>query len=96
MVLHRVATAADRGVFTELLAARCALDCALAAEMLTTSVERLIRMAGTSAMAEGNALQRAWRDVRSAATHGTLRVSTKAAVYAEREWENVERGQSHG
>lgn len=83
LLLNRVTHAADTGDRDPGTAIRNARDCAYASGLLVAAVDRLVRIAGTAAMADGAVLQRVWRDVHCAASHGTLRFSSKAALFAE-------------
>jgi alkylation response protein AidB-like acyl-CoA dehydrogenase len=83
LLLARVAAVADEGVVDASIAARNARDCAYAARLLVTATDRLMAGVGTTAMADGEDLQRIWRDVRCAASHGTLRFSSKAVAFAD-------------
>ncbi|WP_308194482.1 hydrolase [Micromonospora cabrerizensis] len=82
LLLDRVAAVADGGAVTALETARNSRDCALAVDLLVSAVDRLFRGAGTRAQADGNGLQRAWRDVNAAASHVVLQFEPAAAAYA--------------
>ncbi|MCH0540301.1 hydrolase [Streptomyces sp. MUM 203J] len=82
LALDRVARAADSGSVTEAGTARAVRDCALAAEILATAVDRLLRSAGTRAHAEQEELQRRWRDVTCGAGHNALQFSPAAQLHA--------------
>jgi len=82
LLLERVARAVDRGAVTELVTARNGRDCALAAELLATVVDRLLRSAGTRGQAEQEELQRRWRDVNCGAGHSGLQFAPLAGAYA--------------
>lgn len=81
-LLERIAAVADRGEVTPEETVRAWRDSSLAAELLLGAVDRLIRSAGTSAMADGSLLQRFWRDLSAAATHVVLRFDVAAEKYA--------------
>ncbi|MEU5191183.1 hypothetical protein AB0G83_29170 [Streptomyces klenkii] len=83
LLLLRAAATADRGGVTAEEAARGSRDCALAVEILAGAVDRLFRGAGTRAQAEGSPLQRIWRDVRGAASHGGLQFEPAALRWSE-------------
>lgn len=82
LLLDRVAGAADRGRVGSLQAAENARDCALAAELATTAVDRLVRSAGTTALAQDHPLSRLWRDATTAGSHIMLSFPRAAAGYA--------------
>ncbi|MEU1820679.1 hydrolase [Streptomyces roseifaciens] len=82
LLLERVARTTDSGAVDALGTARNGRDCALAAEMLATVSDRLLRSAGTRAQAEGEELQRRWRDVNCGAGHSGLQFPTAAGAYA--------------
>ncbi|WP_331719196.1 hydrolase [Streptomyces sp. NBC_00158] len=82
MLLARVARVADGGAVTAAGTARNTRDCALAADMLATAVDRLLRSAGTRAHAEGEELQRRWRDVTCGAGHNALQFGPAAHLHA--------------
>ncbi|MFI9272607.1 acyl-CoA dehydrogenase family protein [Kitasatospora sp. NPDC052896] len=83
LLLERAAATADQaGGPSPLEVARNARDCALAAELLVTAVNRMFGAAGTSGQSTTSALQRFWRDVNSAVTHVGLQVEPAALGYA--------------
>ncbi|SED92365.1 two-component flavin-dependent monooxygenase [Streptomyces sp. 3213] len=82
LLLLRAATTADHGTVDAMEVARAARDCALAADLSVTAVERLLRGAGTRGQQQGSPLQRAWRDVHSAASHVVLQFQPAAVEYA--------------
>ncbi len=89
LLLERVAGSADEAgdrPAGDLWAAAQARSTAKAAELLLSSVDRLLRAARTECLAAEDELQRRWRDLRTVASHGTLRYATKAAAYAECIW----------
>ncbi|MFF5532935.1 acyl-CoA dehydrogenase family protein [Streptomyces cinerochromogenes] len=89
LLLERVAGSADEtGARSagDLWAAAQARGTAKAAELLLSSGDRLLRAAGTECLAVEDELQRRWRDLRTVASHGTLRYATKAAAYAACIW----------
>ncbi|WP_306319047.1 MULTISPECIES: acyl-CoA dehydrogenase family protein [unclassified Streptomyces] len=80
-VLLRVASAADRHADTERRDWQtwAPWDCARAAELVKAAADRLMEAAGTRAYAEGHPVQRAWRDIRTGASHVRLRPELAAA-----------------
>lgn len=92
LLLERAAAAADRGQTGPLDIARSTRDCALAADLAVTAVNRLFRASGTSAQQESAPLQRFWRDVNSAASHVVLQFEPAAAGFAERILSGQEQG----
>ncbi|GAA2430355.1 acyl-CoA dehydrogenase family protein [Streptomyces macrosporus] len=81
LLLARAARTADSGAPGPDVA-RNVRDCALAAELLTTAVDRLLHSAGTRGHAEGEELQRLWRDVTCGAGHNALRFPPAAQLHA--------------
>ncbi|MCZ2526337.1 hydrolase [Streptomyces sp. NPDC059506] len=82
LLLARVGRVADEGEVDEAATARNARDCALAAEYLTAAVDRLLRSAGTRAHAEGEELQRRWRDLVCGAGHAALQFAPAARAWS--------------
>jgi alkylation response protein AidB-like acyl-CoA dehydrogenase len=82
VLLNRVALAADAGALTDLDVAVCARDCALSAELARAATDRLVRAAGTSGLAEGQPLERFWRDVHTGSSHIMLQLSRAAQGFA--------------
>ncbi|MEV5507948.1 oxidoreductase [Streptomyces orinoci] len=82
LLLRQGTRRADREtVVTPELTARARCEAALAAEMITTAVERLFRTGGTHAGDASGELQRAWRDVHTATAHAALRLGPAAQDY---------------
>lgn len=81
LLLERVATTADEGDRPEGWPARGARDCAMATELCVTAVDRLVRSAGTAALANERPLQRIWRDVSTASSHIMLSFPRAAVGY---------------
>ncbi|WP_245975579.1 acyl-CoA dehydrogenase family protein [Amycolatopsis palatopharyngis] len=84
LLLDRVAAVADRGAISPQQTARSQRDCALAADLLVSAVDRLFRASGTGGHSESSPLQRWWRDIHSAAGHIVLQFGPAAAAYARR------------
>ncbi|MEC4571212.1 acyl-CoA dehydrogenase family protein [Streptomyces virginiae] len=83
LLLERIAAVADSGrEITALETARAQRDCALVADLLVGSVDRLFRASGTAGHSETSPLQRLWRDVHSAAGHIVLQFGPNASAYA--------------
>ncbi|MEU9031029.1 hydrolase [Streptomyces sp. NPDC048383] len=82
LLLERVARTTDEGPYSALDSARNGRDSALAADLLASVVDRLLRTAGTRAQAEGEELQRRWRDVNCGAGHSGLQFAPLAGTYA--------------
>lgn len=82
LLVDGAARRADAGAWTPLAVAENARDAALAADLLTTATERLLRSAGTAVLSDGSQLQRLWRDIHSGASHVILGFSRAAAGYA--------------
>ncbi|MGH6655877.1 MAG: acyl-CoA dehydrogenase family protein [Actinocrinis sp.] len=79
LLVERNAATADTGSCTPRLLARNERDAALAAEMLVSAVNGLVRAAGTHGMSQSHPLERHWRDVVCAAGHVALRFETAPA-----------------
>ncbi|KMS77318.1 hypothetical protein ACM01_01430 [Streptomyces viridochromogenes] len=83
LLLERVARAADsEGAGAQDLVPRSHRDHAIAADLLATAVESLMRACGARGQAEGSPVERAWRDVHAAASHAALQFDSNAALYA--------------
>ncbi|MER5204907.1 acyl-CoA dehydrogenase family protein [Streptomyces sp. NPDC002825] len=57
-------------------------DVALAVDLLTGAVERLMRTGGARGLNAGGGLERAWRDIHAIAAHAALQPAPAAAAYA--------------
>ncbi|MBB4986161.1 MULTISPECIES: acyl-CoA dehydrogenase family protein [Streptomyces] len=57
-------------------------DAALAVDLLTGAVERLMRTGGARGLVAGGGLERAWRDIHAIAAHAALQPAPAAAAYA--------------
>ncbi|MFJ6937481.1 acyl-CoA dehydrogenase [Streptomyces sp. NPDC101132] len=84
LLLRRVAETADLGGLTPGLVTRARRDSALATRMLAGAVDRLFKGNGVRSTATGAPLQRYWRDVTSAATHGVLQFEPAALEFTRR------------
>ncbi|AJF69847.1 hydrolase [Streptomyces vietnamensis] len=82
LLLEAAARAADSGEVTAFDVARSGRDCALAAELATSAVDRLFASAGTRAHQDAAPLQRHWRDAHTASGHVVLAFSAAAESYA--------------
>ncbi|MEU4863542.1 oxidoreductase [Kitasatospora aureofaciens] len=82
LLLERVAERADRAEVTPLLVAENRRDAAMAAAWCAEAVDRLFRAAGSQVQREDSPIQRYWRDVTTAASHGVLGPAAAAADYA--------------
>lgn len=83
-LLHRAAAIADQGsAVTPLEATQNLRDSAVSVRMLQTAVNRLFSTAGTSGHATTSSVQRAWRDVNTAASHVALQLEPAAGAYAD-------------
>ncbi|MDI3390703.1 acyl-CoA dehydrogenase family protein [Streptomyces sp. B-S-A8] len=82
LLLERAAQRADHAPVTPVLVAENQRDVAVAVELCVSAANELFRSAGPGALDEGDPLQRAWRDITAASTHGTLNFATAAASYA--------------
>jgi two-component flavin-dependent monooxygenase len=91
LLVERVAGVLDAGQGRQ-HAIRNARDCAYAAELVTSSVNDLMRAAGTAAQDQSSPLQRIWRDITVATSHAALRFDRPASAYTEA---LLERGEQH-
>ncbi|MEV6427993.1 acyl-CoA dehydrogenase family protein [Nocardia sp. NPDC051463] len=83
LMLDRVAHLIDSAdTSTRVDAGRNQRDCAFAAELLVTAVDRLMRISGTSGHSTRLPLQRLWRDIHTAGGHPALQFGTAAAAFA--------------
>ncbi|CAL9636004.1 acyl-CoA dehydrogenase family protein [Streptomyces sp. enrichment culture] len=83
LLLRRAADRADQAPLDDLPVALNMRDASVAVEMLVGAVERLFRNGGTRAQADGEPLQRFWRDVHALAAHGALQLPPAAAAYGQ-------------
>jgi alkylation response protein AidB-like acyl-CoA dehydrogenase len=74
-------TAAERGHFDYIERARARSEVSFGMELLTSAVDRLMFIAGSSAFAEANDLQRYWRDLAVGARHAFLIPSAGYEIY---------------
>ncbi|WP_086800227.1 hypothetical protein [Streptomyces caniscabiei] len=83
LLLRQAATACDLpDTFTDLVAARCRRDYAIAATLLTEAVQQLFHSAGARATSTGH-LPRLWRDANTAALHPALALPPAARFYTQ-------------
>ncbi|HEY6796268.1 MAG TPA: hypothetical protein VI248_16455, partial [Kineosporiaceae bacterium] len=83
LLIERAAAVADVPAgLTGLATARNLRDCTLAVEFLVSAVDQVFRHAGTHGLDRTSPLQRAWRDVHSAASHVALQFEPAATSYA--------------
>ncbi|WP_042383067.1 acyl-CoA dehydrogenase family protein [Streptacidiphilus melanogenes] len=83
MLLERAARRADTADPSPLLAAENRRDAAVAVSWCASVADRLFRTAGSRAHREDSALQRHWRDLTTASSHGALAVEAAAVGYAD-------------
>ncbi|MER6564082.1 acyl-CoA dehydrogenase family protein, partial [Streptomyces sp. NPDC001027] len=83
LLLERVARRADHAPVTPVLVAENRRDVTVAVELCGTAVDELFRTAGLRALEEDDALQRHWRDITAARTHGALDFGAAASGYAD-------------
>lgn len=83
LLLEYAADRADRGAVTPLSVAENRRDAATAAAMCREAVDELFHASGMRGQSSDSRVQRAWRDVTTAAGHGALDLETAAAAYAE-------------
>ncbi|MET8626696.1 acyl-CoA dehydrogenase family protein [Kitasatospora sp. NPDC004669] len=83
LLLEHAADRADRGTVTPLSVAENRRDAATAAAMCREAVDELFHASGMRGQSSDSRVQRAWRDVTTAAGHGALDLETAAGVYAD-------------
>jgi two-component flavin-dependent monooxygenase len=96
LLLEQAAYRADHAPVTSLLVAEGQRDAAVAVELCAGAVDRLFRASGTHGQAEGDPVQRRWRDITTAATHVTLSVGPAAAAYANAVFDTADRPADSG
>ncbi|GAA0573333.1 acyl-CoA dehydrogenase family protein [Paractinoplanes ferrugineus] len=82
LLLRDAATRADRGMVDPRTVARNRCDAAVAAQLSVSAVDRLFAARAGLGLAEDDPVQRRWREVHVAITHGTLRFASAADAYA--------------
>ncbi|NBE54040.1 acyl-CoA dehydrogenase family protein [Streptomyces boluensis] len=82
LLMERAAQRADHAPVTPVLVAENQRDVAVAVELCGSAADELFQAAGQRALDESDPLQRAWRDITVARTHGTLNFAAAAASYA--------------
>ncbi|MFR0353170.1 acyl-CoA dehydrogenase family protein [Streptomyces sediminimaris] len=83
LLLERAARRADQTDATPLLTAENRRDAAMAVTWCAAAAHRLFGAAGSRAHREDDPLQRHWRDITTAASHGALGLEAAATGYAE-------------
>ncbi|MFI9205647.1 oxidoreductase [Streptomyces sp. NPDC053048] len=83
LMLEAAAHRADAAEVTPVTVAENVRDASAAVHQCATAVGRLMKAAGARAQAEGDPLQRRWRDVTAAAAHGALGFEAAADHYAQ-------------
>ncbi|MER5887820.1 oxidoreductase [Streptomyces sp. NPDC001941] len=83
LLLDGTAVRADRGDITPLAVAENRRDAATAAAMCREAVDELFHASGMRGQSPGSPVQRAWRDVTTAAGHGALGLDAAATAYAQ-------------
>lgn len=84
LLLDRAARLVDEGVTADPLeTARNLRDCALAADLAVTAVDRIFRQAGTRGQSTSGVMQRLWRDVNVISTHVALQFEPAARGYVD-------------
>ncbi|MFI6662651.1 acyl-CoA dehydrogenase family protein [Streptomyces sp. NPDC050523] len=83
LLLERVARRADEEDATPLLTAENRRDAAMAVTWCAAAAHRLFGAAGSRAHREDSPLQRHWRDITAATSHGALGLEAAAKGYAE-------------
>lgn len=83
LLLDRATAVADLGAaVTPLDTARNLRDCSFAADLLVSTVNRVVRAAGTTGQTSAGPIQRFWRDVTSISTHMAIQFEPAARSYA--------------
>lgn len=82
-LLRRAAAGCDVSAVSPTDALRNPYDCALAADVLVTAVERMFRTAGTRGQLATDPLQRFWRDLHCLSSHTALRLGPSGTTYGE-------------
>ncbi|WP_432840322.1 acyl-CoA dehydrogenase family protein [Dactylosporangium sp. CA-092794] len=82
LLLERAAAVADAGAWGDAEQVRSPRDFAIATELLADAVDRLFRVGGVRGQHENDPVQRAWRDVNSAAGHVVLQFGPPAGAFA--------------
>lgn len=83
LLLECAADRADRGAVTPLSVAENRRDAATAAALCREAVAELFHTSGMRGQCSDSRVQRAWRDVTTAAGHGALDLGTAAEAYAD-------------
>ncbi|MGW2842994.1 oxidoreductase [Streptomyces sp. NPDC001493] len=83
LLLACAAERADRGEITPLTVAENRRDAATAALLCRETVDELFHASGMRGQNPDSPVQRAWRDVTTAAGHGALAVASAADAYAD-------------
>ncbi|MFI8764295.1 acyl-CoA dehydrogenase family protein [Streptomyces sp. R-07] len=82
LLLEAAAARADAPAPGPTAAALNQRDAAVAVDVLTGAVERLMRTGGARGLIAGGGLERAWRDIHAIAAHAALQPAPAAAAYA--------------
>ncbi|MEU3711103.1 hypothetical protein [Streptomyces catenulae] len=86
LLLDRAVSAADTPPTDTGTVARTMRDAATAAHLIRDAVERIAGLSGSAMLAETDPLQRAWRDVRTAVSHGALDLDRSSTRYVRDVW----------
>ncbi|RSN54711.1 oxidoreductase [Streptomyces sp. WAC 04229] len=82
LLLDGAAARADRGEITPLSVAEARRDAVTAARLCREAVDELFHASGLRGQSPDSRVQRAWRDVTTAAGHGALGLEAAAEAYA--------------
>lgn len=82
LLLERAARRADAAEATQLLAAENRRDAVMAVTWCAAAADRLFHASGSRAHRDDSPLQRHWRDITTAASHGALGLDAAATGYA--------------
>ncbi|WP_438486779.1 acyl-CoA dehydrogenase family protein [Streptomyces sp. S186] len=86
LLLDRAVAAADAAPMTRETVARTMRDASTAARLVRDAVDRVVELSGSAMLSEADPLQRAWRDVRTAVSHGALDLERSSAQYVRDVW----------
>jgi alkylation response protein AidB-like acyl-CoA dehydrogenase len=81
LLLREAAGRADQGMADAKTVTENRCAAAVAAEICVSAADRLFSACGSRGLAEGDPVQRRWRDIHAAASHATLRLATVADAY---------------
>lgn len=96
LLVYRALDVAEDDVMASFeLRARTYRDQCYAAELILSAMDTIMQISGSQGFAEGNSIQRAWRDVHFASTHVILNPETSFAAYGRQQF-GLERDPQQG